>query len=273
MRRWFSVGIFCVAGALLVACGGDDDKVVIGSAGSVGAAGAGGRAGSAGASGTRGTAGSSGVAGTAAGRSAGSAGTSVMGSAGTGSAGRGDAPDAGDAGSEQADTGDAATPPCTGCLELRVPFTAAGQSALFQLVFSAHDLSDTVATFRLRTQTLNDQLFVQTFANESGSNLVGLGSFLLLDAPSFGDTETFIDVPLDVAAISSGGFDNASVISIGVIVASRGSFVGPASAVLLLDSITYSGTGGLPPLDFADGAQGFALNVDAGLQTAEVIPH
>jgi hypothetical protein len=276
MPRWMMVGAFAVtAGALLVACGDEKSpaKGNGGSGGSAGSSGVAGAAGNAGAVGSAGTAGTAGSAGTS-----GAAGTAGMsGSAGT--AGSGNPSDTGDAGPSDASvgaTGDAGPPPCTGCLELRVPLTAASQTAYFQLVFGARDLSDTLATFHLRALLLDETggLFVQTFATDSDSDpLFGTSTFAPITAANFTNTETFANIDLDIGSISAAGFDATDVVTMGIQVGSSGAFVGSATAVLLLDSITYTGSAGLTNLDFTSDEQGFALNPDLGLQTAEVIHH
>jgi hypothetical protein len=287
MRRWMTVSAFSVAGALFVACS-DDEGSATGNGGGGGSAGAGGSAGTAGNAGSGASAGTAGNAG--AGGSSGTAGTAGVGgtagaggSAGTagaaGSAGSGNDPDAGDGGVDNGDSGvgDAsAAPPCTGCLELRVPFTAPNQAAFFQLVFTTRDLHDTVATFRLRSQILDEtgQLFLHGFGTDSAFD-EGAGTSSLINAATFGDTQTFVDVPFDLATATpiTNPFDNTSVLAVGIQVNSGGAFVGPTTAVLLLDSITFTGTATLTNLDFTTDAQGFTVNVNAGLQTTQVIHH
>jgi len=289
MRGLMTVGALSLAGALVWSCS-DDGGADIGNGGS---GGQGGSAGSGGSAGTLGNAGSgnagSGNAGTGGVAGSGNAGSGNAGSgnagsgnagsgnAGSGNAGSGNQPDAGDAGLDGdaavGDAGDAAAaPPCTGCMELRVPFTAPNQAAFFQITFSA-DLSDTVATFRVRALLLDDQLFVTPFATDgaTGGFVQGSGTFTVINAGAFGDTETFINLPFTVstATPSSGTFDPTDSIALGLQLGSGASFVGPTTAVLLLDSVSYTGSSGLQNLDFAVDAQNFGINVNAGLQAAD----
>jgi hypothetical protein len=176
-----------------------------------------------------------------------------------------------------------------------VPFTASNQGAFFQIAFGTLDLSDTVATFRLSASLLDGtgQLFLQPFATDNSGFTLGAGTFTLINTTTFGDTATFVDIALDVGAITSAGFDDTDVIALGIQVGTGGALVAPINAALLLDSITYgepqdagsgdagsadagpadAGSGPLPNLTFTDDAQGFAVNQFAGLQTATVTHH
>jgi hypothetical protein len=279
-RRLVTVSALSLAGALFVACG-DDKSPATGIGGSGGTSGNAGMSGSSGDAGMSGSSGSAGMSGTS-----GNAGTSGSagegGSAGTAGGSGGyagvdgyDWGDAGDGGPADAATADAGPPPpCTGCLELRVPFTAPSQSAFFQLTFAARDLSDTLARFRLRALLLDETggLFVQTFAIDSDGDPIGTSTFAPITLANFTDTETFANIDLDIPGISAAGFDDTAVVTIGVQVGSSGAFVGPATAVLLLDSITYTGSGGLPDLDFTPNAQGVVVGASS-LQTAELLHH
>jgi hypothetical protein len=284
MRLLVAVGALSVAGSLLVACGDDDDSNrsnggtggLAGSAGSAGRGGSGGNAGTAG--GTAGTAGSTsaGAGGTAG--TAGSAGTAGTG----GTQGSNDDPDAGDGGLADADVGDAGSFPCTGCLELRAPCTAINQSAFFQMSGPGQDLSDTIVTFRVRALFLDetDQLLLNTFATDGENDTFVLG--VDVSVPVNSDTfsnDDFIDLDLDVGAIAEAGFDPTDVIAIGLQLFAGGTFAVPNTGVILLDSITAVGGGDgdagseITVFDFDDNAEGFALNVNAGIQTATVTHH
>ena len=271
MRRLLMVTSFSVLASVLVGACGDDSGNSPGIGGTGGTTSTGGSAGS-------GTGGSAGSAGSAGAGTGGNAGTGNAGTAGTGSGG----PDAGDAGPGDGDAAvaDAAAPPdatvgppCTGCVELRTPFTAINQAAFFQIGFTSDDLNNTVATFRLRAQLLDEtgQLSVTPFATDGSGFTFGAGAPVLIDAAVFTDTNTFVDVAFDVSTVTAAGFDNTDVIALGLQVSSGGTFVGPATEVLLLDSITYTGSSALPNLDFTADAQGMAVNAFAGLQTATVV--
>lgn len=281
MRRLLIVGAVSLASALGASCGDDDSTGPLtnggtggmggtgggngGDGGSSVVAGSGGTSGSSGSSGAAGGSGSSGVAG-----SNGNAGTSgaagsgtVVPDAGTGDAGTGDAGDGG------------APPPCTGCMELRVPFTATTQAAFFQLQFSARSLADTVVTIRVGAAALDQtgETFVQTFATDNSGFSQINGAFTQINAANFTNTSTFIDLTLDFPNLSNVDFDEADVIALGLQLGSGGNFVGPTTSVLMVDSITFTGTSGLTDLSFTTDAGGFALNVNTGLQTSEAIHH
>ncbi|HEU4580702.1 MAG TPA: hypothetical protein VFS67_20735 [Polyangiaceae bacterium] len=291
MRRFVTVGVFSLATVLYGACSDDGGDGGIGgnggtgasggSAGSGAGAGAGGSAGTGNIAGSSGTAGQGGTAGTAG--SAGAAGTA--GAGGTG----GPEPDAGDAGVDgdsgvgdgglgDGGLGDAAVaPPCTGCLELRAPLAAPSESAYFQLAFASKDLSDTVATFRLRSLAFDEtgQTLITPFATstpDGNAFTQGNGTTVLNNAAAFTNTDTFIDVQLDIGAIATSGFLDTNVVALGIQILAGGSYAGP-EPTLLLDSVTFTGSGGLTNLDFTTDAQGFARNNFAGIQTAEVIHH
>lgn len=289
MRRIVTVGVFSVAAAFYAACSDDGSDGGIGGDG--GGGGSGGSAGSSSAGaaggGNGGTANNAGSAGTA-----GVGGSGVAGQAGTGGnggsagvAGSGsNNPDAGDGGPSDTDGGivgdaggDAAVaPPCTGCVELRSgTFTAASETTFFQLVFSSIDASAVVATFHLRSLTLDEggQLFAQTFATDNSGFTFGAGTFKTLNAANFTNTDTFIDVPLDIGAISSANFDDTDVIAVGIQVGTGGGFTGTAQPVLLLDSITFTGANAPANLDFTADAQNFAVNTNAGVFADASVTH
>jgi hypothetical protein len=287
MRRFVTVGVFSLATVLYGACSDDGSDGGIGGngggGGTGGGAGAGASAGQAGDAGAGNIAGGGGTAGQ--GGTAGAAGTGgSAGSAGTAGVGGND-PDAGDGGILESDSGvgdgglgDASlAPPCTGCLELRAPLAAPGDFAYFQLGFSG-DLTNTVATFRLRSLALDEsgqtqfQLFATSF---NGTDYIqGNGTAIVNNAATFTPADTFVDFTLTFGTIStSNGFDPATVVAFGIQPFAGGSFTGPAPT-LLLDSITYTNpASGLTDLDFTTDVQGFAVNQYAGLQTAEVIHH
>jgi len=176
--------------------------------------------------------------------------------------------------SGSAGSGGTGAPPCTGCLELRVPLARSNDTAYFQLAFGQPglDLHATVATFRVRAPFFDAAglAYLRVFANDSEYTF-GQGTLRSIDSGTFGNTQTFIDVPLDVGAISSGGFDATHVVAIGIQIGAASPFQGALAPRLLLDSISYTGASGLQDLKFTTDAQGFAVNPDTGLQTAEVI--
>jgi hypothetical protein len=294
MRRLLTLGFFfSLAGALGTGCGDDESSNANGgssgrggSAGSGGGGGRGGTAGTAGTGGTAGTAGTGGTAGTAGtGGSAGSAGSA--GTAGNaGSAGSGDDnPDAG---------GDAGGPPCTSCVELRVPVNGDGTTTLddFQSVgfqfAGSFDLSNATVTFRVRALTIDDQLTASPYvvdrqkvgeAEANGFDFVN--SFEILNAGNgFTDEDTWVNLTFDVgslpdppqlsvtdAGVDAGttqdldAFDNSDVLSIGIQVGSAGSFAGAETVTILIDSVTFTGVDSVarPNVSFDTSLEGFGF--------------
>lgn len=282
MRRLLIVGAVSLASALAASCGDDSGDGgggagTGGNGGSGGSAGNGGSAGGSGASGASGNAGNGGSAGgSGAGGSAGTSGAAGSSAGSSGAAGSGTVdPDAGGDAST-ADAGDGGgPPPCTGCVELRVPFTAINQAAFFQIGFTTRSLADTVATFRVRAEVLDEtgQTYVHAFATDNSDFTQASAAQTLINAANFTDTNTFIDVVLDFTNFSNVDFDEADVIALGLQVGSNGGLAGPLTSVLLVDSLTLTGTSGLANLTFTASAEGLAPNAFAGLQTTTLIHH
>jgi hypothetical protein len=154
-------------------------------------------------------------------------------------------------------------PPCTGCLELKVPFTAASQNAQFQLLYPdpGEDFTDTVVTFHVRAPEFDPsgQLFVQPFVMDADFDPFVQGSFLPISDDTFDDNDNFFDIDIDVGAVTTADFDVTTVRAIGLQVLSGATLPGPATAVLLLDSITFDGAG-VPDLEFTDDEEDFAVS-------------
>lgn len=283
MRRLLIVGAVSLASALAVSCGDDsgDGGGSAGTGGAGGSGGASGNGGSAGASGgnggsagaSGGNGGSSGASGGSAGASGGSAGSSAGSS---GAAGNGTVdPDGGLGDASTGDAGDGGgPPPCTGCVELRVPLTASLDFAYFQIGFTPRSLADTVFTFRVRALALDPtgETYVHTFASDSDFTQAS-GTQTLINAANFTDTNTFIDLTLDFNTFSNVDFDEADVVALGLQVGAGGALAGPTTTVLVVDSLTLTGSSGLPNLTFTDSAEGLAPNAFAGLQTTTLLHH
>src|SRR5262245_37157807 len=141
MRRLMTLGLISTA-ALMTACGDDESSGNNGGNGGSGTS----QGGSSGAN----NGGSSGATngGSSGATDGGSSGATNGGSSGSG--GSGSDPDAGDGGD---------APPCTGCVELRVPVTGINQTTIFQFALGAPvDLSGAVVTYRMRALTIDNQL-------------------------------------------------------------------------------------------------------------------
>jgi hypothetical protein len=270
-------------GILLSGCS-DDDAVSNGTGGSTAARG--GDAGMGGSAGAGGEAGSGGLGGAGAGGQGGASGSAGSGLGGTGGQGGTDF----DAG---VDGGDAGGPPCSGCIELRVPLSGVNQSALFQFTIGepSIDMSDAIITYRVRALVLGDQLFVSPFAQDA--DYQGFESQLttLTAENGFVDTDTWVDLEHDLGALpalspfdagtdagvpdasvgdasadaapgASAAFDKSAVSQFGLQLGSAGAFEGQGVLRVLLDSVTIAGVD-LNDVDFDTDAAGFALNLDA----------
>lgn len=285
MRRLLIVSAVSLASALAASCGDDSGDGgggagTGGNGGSGGSSGAsGGNGGSSGASGgsagaSAGSGGSSGASGGSAGASGGSAGSSA-GSSGSAGSGTVD-PDAGTGDASTGDAGDGGgPPPCTGCVELRVPLTASLDFAYFQIGFTARSLADTIFTFRVRALALDPtgETYVHTFATDNSGFSQASGAQTLINAANFTDTNTFIDLTLDFTTFSNVDFDEGGVTNLGLQVGAGGALAGPTTTVLVVDSLTLTGSSGLPNLTFTSSAEGFAPNEFTGLQTTTLIHH
>lgn len=287
MRRLVALGAFSLAGALIGACGDDADP-------SFGTGGSGGRAGSAGAAGNNGggAAGAAGAGGGSSGTGGGSSGTgggssgTGGGSSGTGgTGGSGSDPDAGDGGGG---------PPCEGCVELRVPVTGSGtaQSTLFQFNLDAagEDFSAATITFRVRALQLNNEMFVQAFAQDANFSFDSV--FRSLNAGGgFANTDDFVNLVYDLAAAPAvdvlfpdaggldggspdpGDFDKSTVRQFGLIVGAGAGYLGVATTVtVLVDSVTFDGIA-RTDVTFTADAEGFVVNTNADVEGSEVIHH
>jgi hypothetical protein len=249
----------------------------------------------------------------------GSAGTSNAGSGGSGMSGGGmggNAPGTGGSsggggspgtgGTGQAGTGNDAGvdggggPPCTGCVELRVPVTAINQTTLFQFApATPADFSTGTVTFKVRGLTLNDQLGASPFAQNSfpPNNFPFVGQFEPLSAANgFVDEDTWVDLAFDIGAqpppdiippnADAGAdagpgtpdladFDKSRVSNFGLSVGSAGAFTGALTVTVLVDSVTFTGvdTNALPNVTFDATAEGFVVNTFADVEGSVVIHH
>lgn len=289
MRRLMTFGLISVA-ALATACSDDESSGGNGGSGTNNGGSAGnGNGGSSGAN-------NGGSAGATNGGSSGATngGSGNNGGSGGGSnGGSGSDPDAGDGGGE---------PPCTSCVELRVPVTIAneGQTTLFQFTLpdgAPLDMSSAIVTYRMRALTLDNQLSGSPFAqDDTGYNFEQ--RFTNLDSgQGFTSTDVWVDIahnfanlpaaPIIFTDIPDGGdasdggggtpvadpavFDKARVIQFGVNVGSAGGFTAvPETVIVLLDSVTFDGID-RPDVTFDESAEGFAAN--GGQPGSQIIHH
>lgn len=265
MRSFLTYGFISLVGvAALYACGDDDGG---------GATSTGGQGGSAGA----GTGGSAGNAGSAGGGAGGSSGT-----AGNGGAG--------------------GAPPvatnCTGCVSFEIPFAAASQAALYQIVYAAPGLDFSNAVITWKVQVLagaNANLFVKPQI-QNGMALNYAGYYNAPPTPLTAATfpaGTFVDVVLNTAAIpavgggavdagtdggavdagdagaapAAGGFDKSKVEQLQIQFGSTAAFTGTQNLAVEIDSVAITGVTGTTGATFTTGVEGLTLNNYMGSPT------
>ncbi len=279
MRRLVTLGLLSMAAALTTACGDDESGNGNGGSGG-GSSGSGGNGGGNNGGSSNGGSGG-GNNGGSGGANGGSGGSSNGGSGGGNNGGSGSDPDAGDGGGG---------PPCTGCLELRVPVAVANddRTTLFQFSLgdAPLDMSTAVITYRIRALTIDNQIQASPFAQDA--DFGGFESrFFNLDAGNgFTSTDVFVNVEHNLAnrapvntvfvpnadAGDAGGdaggtlvpvagdFDKSRVIQFGLNVGTAGAFTAvPVTVTVLVDSITFDGID-RPDVTFDDSAEGFAAS-------------
>ena len=290
MRRLMTLGLVSMTAAFALACG--DDETSPGTGGTSNAGGSSGNGG--GGNGGSGAATNGGAGGTANG-GGGNGGTAITGNGGNDTGGSGNDPDAGDGGAE---------PPCTSCVELRVPVTDNGQDTGFQINLGATpiDLSNAVVTYRMRTLTPNDQLAASPFAQDQDNYSYEARFFQLSAGNGFTSTDAWVDVEhriVDLApaniiftdipdggdASDGGGgtpiadpavFDKSKVIQFGVNVASAGALgANPTTVVVLIDSITFTGVDAVarPNITFDTALDGLVISDFQPQPNSELIHH
>ncbi|HTV22968.1 MAG TPA: hypothetical protein VMG12_29965, partial [Polyangiaceae bacterium] len=167
-------------------------------------------------------------------------------------------------------------PPCTGCLQITQPFTATSQNAFFNVLLAdgGEDFSDAVVHFLLRAPAFDasGQIFVQPFVQDNDFAPFVAGSFLPITADTFEDNDTFVEIDIDVGAVTTVGFDATTTRVIGFQIIAGGSLPVPATQVLLLDSITFDDAP-IPDFEFTDDEEGFEINEDAGGLTTGTVEH
>lgn len=221
------------------------------------------------------------------GTSGGSAPGGSGGTAGDGGGGAGGSPSGGSSGAG----GSAPSTPaaCSGCVELIVPVTAGGQQAQYVIrPAAAADLSDATVIWRVRlitpaSEIPGDQIFVTTFAQNGAPDYAGIfrPQVVLSAANGFdpNDDTAWQPVTLDLAntaplgeegggdagaggpeLLPNDGFDKSAVFQHGIQVGVLGSFTGSGTVHVAIDSVTYTGTGGLPNAEFTAGADGLTFD-------------
>lgn len=261
MRSFLTYGFISLVGvAALYACGDDS-----GDGSTTPQGGSGGSAGTAGAGGGAGTAGMAGAGG-------GSSGSAGMGGSG---------------GAPPVPTN------CTGCVSMEIPFTAASQAALYQIVYAAPGLDFSNATITWKVQVLagnNANLFVKPqIQNGMALNYAGYynAPMTALTATPFA-ANTFVDVVLNTASIpavgggggdagvdagaladagdagtpapAAGGFDKTKVEQLQIQFGSTAAFTGTQNLAVEIDSVAITGVTGTTGATFTTGVEGLVLN-------------
>jgi hypothetical protein len=193
---------------------------------------------------------------------------------------------------------DASTPPpCSDCVELRVPLDDSDQTAFFHFEGGPFDMSAAEIQFRMRPLTHGTQLIASPFARDA--DLSGLASrdTLLLEE-SFPEA-TWVTVqfdvggflPADLVPLSDAGpdagdagplvpdpsdFDKSRVTRFGLQIGSTPNFAGRATTVVvLLDTVSFQDVAGNPLAEktFDDSVEGLTLDLASSVPGAELIHH
>jgi hypothetical protein len=224
---------------------------------------------------TAGAAGTPGESGSGGAPSAGAAGSpSASGSGGTPNAGAGGADD---------------EPPCTGCVEIIVPFDGTPSVANFQIELldpqPALDFSTGTLEWSVQALGLDPELGLKVSA-QNGAELGYVGLYtephVPLVSPDFG-AEVWTTLRLDVGAFSPAGenvgsasdnpgaFDKTRLRVLGLELGVRTDAGRPIELHLLIDRLTIGGVSGADVFDFSDGIDGFVLELAP--DGAQVIHH
>lgn len=270
MRSFLTYGLISLVGvASLYACGDDSDD---------------GGSGGNGGTGNGGTAGLGGSAGNA----------SLAGNGGGGAGGLGGGGGAGGAGPDVT-----AQATCTGCVELITPVSGANSAtnladqAIFQISFPTPgvDFSNGVITWKIMPLQNNDNLFINTFAQNGPPDAYSgvYPTYRALSVANF-PAGQWTDVVLDISAyrgtagadagadaappvvvadagdagvagpLDPGAFIKERVQFIGIQVGAGAAFTGSTTVRVAVDSVTITGVTGQPGFTFDTTNQGLAQN-------------
>jgi hypothetical protein len=183
-------------------------------------------------------------------------------------------------------------PPCTGCLEIDVPFDPAFRdangaqnlAAMYNFVFptTGLDMSNATVTWSVSTLTPGADLYVTPYA-QNGQDLNYAGVYrpetALTEANGFNASGSpFVDVVLDLAnttpagtaagavppALDNGGLDKSRIWQLGIRIGAQTTLATPTTVRLLIDEVTFTGVDStntmLRDRDFSDGAQELVVN-------------
>jgi hypothetical protein len=210
-----------------------------------------------------------------------------------GAAGRGGANAQGGSGNVDVDAG---TPPCTGCVELRVPVTGGlDQSTRFQFALTpTRDLSVATVTFTVRALTLGDQLVASPFAMDGDSEGFAQRFTTLNAANGFVNQDTWVDLVFDVAAlppadilppapdagtdestVERADFDKSRVQRLGLNVGAVSTLTRAQTVSVVVTQVVFANVQGfsIPNVTFDRSAQGFTVNSVENQPAAELIHH
>jgi hypothetical protein len=163
-----------------------------------------------------------------------------------------------------------------GCLELRVPVDDTADQTFFNVAFgAAQDFSGGTATFRIRTLVQADGVGVTGIATDNSGFSFAQGAFVSLNSTNgFADDDTFADVEFDLGALTvDGAFDKTGVIALGFALGAPGFDDSFDRLTVFIDSITFSGVGGLANITFTNSAEGFVINTAVEAAGSAIIPH
>lgn len=228
------------------------------------------------------TGGSGGSAGSS--NNAGSGGGSLGGTGGGGNGGTSGSGGGGGTG------GAAPTANCTGCAVLSVPFSAAAQTAGYQLSLTAPglDLSTAVITFNVQVYTPNPNLTLQATVQNAGGTFPGFygAPQVAITAANFPAGTFASTISIDMATVAGpsylGGdagvadagdagptpdpavFDKTSADLLNLQFASSATFTGTFNALIAIDSIAVTNVPGYTGVTFTTGLDGLRLNTYTG---------
>ena len=202
------------------------------------------------------------------------------GAGGSGSAGTGGSNSGGSAGTS-ANPAPLGPPPCTGCVEMDVPFVAnTAAIAMYNFVFPATgvDMTNATVTWSIGTLTPSADVYVTPFA-QNGTDLNYAGVYrpqtLLTAANGFSSTATsvnFVNVVLDLAntapfgaaaatdagapatdagadggnagggaLLDNGGMDKSRIVQLGLQIGSLATLAAPTTVRVVVDKIDFQG--------------------------------
>ncbi len=187
---------------------------------------------------------------------------------------------------------DGGGPPCTGCVELRVPnpgVMGADVDTIFIFeVDPAFDFSNARITYRIKVPTLTNAHYVNVFSQDSTDDSFDGDFKALNETGGFVNSDDFVDVvydltsrpPVDLIDVPDAGdaggstpdpadFDKSRIARFGLVL---GASSGAEPIIVYVDSVTFSGVA-RADVTFTDGADGFIIHDFEPEPNSEIIHH